>query len=98
MDHGVDRVLLEERIDGGLVAEIHRDQRNLAAEDGAYPLVVGFIAVGEVVGDDHVIAGLDKFHGYVAADESGSAGHENGLFHSCSSFQSLYGRFVSEEL
>ena len=71
----------EERIHRVLVAEVHPHQRHLPPENGADALVIGFVAIGEVVGDHDVIAGLGQLHGHVASDESGSAGHEYGFLH-----------------
>ena len=81
VDHGVDGVAAEQRLDGGRVAEIYLFKGELPAEYGADALVVGFVAIGHVVGDDHVVAGLGELHGHVAPDESGSAGHEYCFLH-----------------
>ena len=74
MDHRVDGVFREERLHGRRVAEVHPDQRHLPSENGADALVVGLVAIGEIVRDHHVIARLGELHGHVAADESGAAG------------------------
>ena len=81
VDDGVDVILVEKPVHGGGIAEIYVFEGQLAAEYGADALVVGFVTVGHVVGDDYVVACLRKLHGNVASDKSGSAGHKDCFLH-----------------
>ena len=74
VDDGVDLVFGKEVVYRGLVAEVHLDEGEGLAEYGADALVVGLVAVGHVVRNDHVVTGLRQFDRYMASDKSGSAG------------------------
>ena len=82
MDHGVDLVGREQQFGRHRIAEIHLYERDiLLSGDLLDTLVAGLIAVGHIIGHDHIVAGLDKFHGDVASDKSGTAGHKDAFFH-----------------
>ena len=77
----VNMVLAEEGIYSGFVAEVHLDERQLLAEDGADAFVVGLVAIGHVVRNDDVIPGLRQLDRDVASDKSGSAGDKYSFTH-----------------
>ena len=82
MNHGVNPVGREQQLCRHRIAEIHLHERNiLHSGDLLDSLVAGLIAVGHIIGHDHIVAGLDKFHGDVASDKSGTAGHKDAFFH-----------------
>ena len=82
MDHGIDGIVRKQFPDRGFVAEIHPHQRDVrTAGNLLHPLETGGIAIGKIVGYDHVIAGLDQFDGHMAADKTGPAGNQNSFTH-----------------
>ena len=88
MDHRVDLPGGEQDVGRHRVAEIKLDERDVIPPCYLlHSFETGQVAVGHVVGHDHVVACLYKFHGHVASDESGPAGHKNALFHVGLSFE-----------
>ena len=82
MDDRVDGIVGKDPLHGLPVAEVHLHQRNVfPSGDLFHALETGAVAVGEIVGDHHVVARLDEFHGHVASDEAGPAGYKHSLFH-----------------
>ena len=81
MDNGVDMVFSKKLICCRSIAEVHFHERHLPAQNGTDAFVVGFVAIAEIVGNEYVVASLNKFYCYVASDKSGPAGYKNGLFH-----------------
>ena len=82
MDDRVDGIVGEDLPHGFRVAEVHLHQRDVVPPgDLLHPLEAGEVAVGEIIGDHHIVARLDQFHGDVAPDEPRPAGHKHCLFH-----------------
>ena len=82
MDNRVDLVGGEQKLGSDRVAEIHLHEGDVfAAGDLFHSFKTGHVAIGHVVCHYHIIASFKEFHRHMAADESGSAGHENALFH-----------------
>ena len=74
VDHRVEFVLFKDlRAEGLHVAAVHLDARHVDARDLAHALDGVDVAVREVVGDHHVVTGVDELHGGVRADVSGAA-------------------------
>ena len=81
MDDCVNLVLLENLVCCGCIAEIHFYEGQLLAQDFADTLVVGFVAIAEIVGNQDIVPCLYELHGHVASDESGSSGYQNSFLH-----------------
>ena len=82
MDDRVDGIVGEDLPHGFRVAEVHLHQRDVVPPgDLLHPLEAGEVAVGEIIGDHHIVARLDQFHGDVAPDEPRPAGYKHCLFH-----------------
>ena len=83
MDNGVDGILGEQGFYCGKVAEIHHFQREVfPAGDFLDAFVAGAVAIGEIVGHHHIVAGFKELYGYVTADKTGATRYQNSLFHS----------------
>ena len=82
VDNGVDGVSGEQGPGRLSVAEVHLLEGDVIPSGNLFrAFVAGQVAVGEVVGHDDVVTGLDEFHGHVASDEARSARYKNCLFH-----------------
>ena len=82
VDDRVYVVLCEKAVYSLRITEIHLDERYvILARDLLYSFEAGEIAVGHVVGNDDVVAGLYQFNGDMAADESGSARDQYAFCH-----------------
>ena len=74
VDDGVEIVLLEHLLQRGTVGHVHPVKGRGAAGDAADAVRYVRGAVAEIVGNDHVIAGLEQLHRRVRADKTGAAG------------------------
>ena len=82
MDDRVNGIVGEDLPYGFCIAEIHLHQRNVVpAGNHLHAVEAGEVAVGEIIGDHHIVACLNQFHGDVAPDETRPAGHKHCLFH-----------------
>ena len=82
MNDGVYLVSSEQEFSGYRIAKIHFHERNiLPAGDFLHTLEASHVAVRHVVSDNHIVPCLNKFHGHMAAYESGAAGNQNAFFH-----------------
>ena len=81
MDDRVDGIVREDLLHRGRVAEVHLHERKFPFENLLHTLEAGAVAVGEIVGHDHVVARLDQFHGHVAPDEPRAAGYKHCFLH-----------------
>ena len=81
VDDGVYLVVGKKSVGCCCIAEIHLHEGEFLPEDFADAIVVGFVAVAEIVGDEYVVPCLLEFHGHVASYKSGTAGYKYGLFH-----------------
>ena len=75
------RILLEYSLGRGQVSEVYFLESWQLARDFLYAVEHFYLGVGQVVDDDHVVAGLYQFYGGVAADEARATRHQNCLFH-----------------
>ena len=75
VDDGVEIALLEHLLQRGTVGHVHPVKGRGAAGDAADARYHVFGAVAEIVGNDHVIAGLEQLHRRVRADEARAAGY-----------------------
>ena len=85
MDGGGNGMLPEHPVQSRTVRRVHVIERRGPARDLPDALRHVRAGIGQVVGNDHVIVPLQKLHGNVRADEPGSAGKQNSLFHGASS-------------
>ena len=82
MDDRVDGIVGKDLLHGLRIAEVHLHQRDIVpAGNLLHALEASQVTVGEIVGDHHVVARLDEFHGDVAPDKPRPAGHKHCLFH-----------------
>ena len=82
MDNRIDLVGGEQKLGSHGVAKVHLDEGYVfAAGDLFNPFEAGHVAIGHVVRHDHIVACLNEFDCHMTAYESGTAGHENALFH-----------------
>ena len=82
MDDGVNGVFGKEGAGLLFIAEIHHFQREVfPSGDLLYALEAGTVAVGEIVGHNHIVARCQQFHRYVAPYKTGAAGYQYRLIH-----------------
>ena len=82
MNNSVNLVRSEQELGRDSIAEIHLDERNiLPSGDLLHTLETCHVAIGHIVGDNHIVPSLNKLNSHVTANESGSTGHQNALIH-----------------
>ena len=81
MNDCIDSVFLEYHVDRLLVTAVDLLEREVLLPGNFLHAVEACeVTVRKIVSDDHVIAGLDKFHGNMASDIARTTGNQNTFF------------------